>query len=76
MPPSWRIIGPQLEKPPDGFVCLSSHAEEESRARMRFGHPAQFVVGGYDAGVLLERLRHTSRVVLLTELREPLQQAH
>jgi len=43
---------------------------------MRFGHSAQFVVGGYDAGVLLERLRHTSRVVLLTEFREPLQQAH
>ena len=27
MPPSWRIIDPQIEKPPDGLVGLSSEPE-------------------------------------------------
>jgi hypothetical protein len=49
MPPSWRIIDPQIEKRPDGLVGPSSEAERGIAPLNALGHPAQFVVGRYDA---------------------------
>jgi hypothetical protein len=45
MPPSWRIIDPRIEKPPDGLVGLSSEPESGLAPLNVLGPRGQFVVG-------------------------------